>query len=89
MIGLGSDKNEQEKCPGEEDLAEYTCHASNSQGEAEQSIQLTGGQLKLIRLDLIRFFQTCLFSASVSSNESLSLCLSLVLFLYVLVRHAQ
>jgi len=53
---------------GEEDLAEYTCHASNSQGEAEQSIQLT---------------------ASVSSNESLSLCLSLVLFLYVLVRHAQ
>ena len=39
-------KNEQEKISGEEDLAEYTCHASNSQGEAEQSIQLTGGQLK-------------------------------------------
>merc|ERR1712080_224757 len=52
---------------GEDDLAEYTCHASNSQGEAEQSIQLT---------------------ASVSSNESLSLCLSLVLFLYVLVRRS-
>jgi len=51
---------------GEEDLAEYTCHASNSQGEAEQSIQLT---------------------ASVSSKDPLSLCLSLVLFLYVLVRH--
>ena len=39
-------KNEQQNCPGEDDLAEYTCHASNSQGEAEQSIQLTGGQLK-------------------------------------------
>ena len=38
-------KNEQQKSSGEEDLAEYTCHASNSQGEAEQSIQLTGGQL--------------------------------------------
>ena len=44
-------KNEQQKCPGEEDLAEYTCHASNSQGEAEQSIQLTGGQF--IEYDLI------------------------------------
>ena len=39
-------KNEQQKNSGEEDLAEYTCHASNSQGEAEQSIQLTGGQFK-------------------------------------------
>jgi len=50
---------------GEEDLAEYMCHATNSQGEAEQSIQLIA-----------------------SSKESLSFCLSLVLFLFVLVRHA-
>ena len=54
-------KNEQEKCPGEEDLAEYTCHASNSQGEAEQSIQLTGGQFSEYDLIWSDFYKVVYF----------------------------
>lgn len=51
-------------------MAEYTCHASNSQGESEQSIQLTGGRRKFMQIKMAIFvnlinLKTFTFSVSV------------------------